>query len=193
MNNYENIEFLNSPITTIKGVGPKKKELFSKLGINSVLDLLYYLPRSYEDRRTIKKISKCISGELCCIKVIPLRQVVEKRLKNKLSLFLLYATDGETQITAKWFSAPFSKPKLKSHTEYIIYGKMICGKNGNEFELRYIEEADNMKYTGCIVPIYHSTNGLSSKTISDTIYNAYMSMPEPPECFPAEFIEKHNL
>ena len=121
--NKENVEYLNSPISVLKGIGPKKAQLFSKLGIFTILDLLYFLPRSYEDRRTIKKISQCFPGEICCIKLVPTRQIIEKRLKSKLSLFLLYGTDGENTITVKWFSAPFAKPKLKSRTEY-GYGRL---------------------------------------------------------------------
>lgn len=189
----ENIEFLNSPLTVLKGVGPKKAELFSKLGIYSVLDLLYYLPRGYEDRRTIKKISECEPGEVCCIKILPSRQIVEKRLKSKLSLFLLYGTDGESNVTIKWFSAPFCKPKLKSRVPYVVYGRMSEGTKGREFEMRIIEPADEMKYTGIIAPLYHATAGLPSKTISDVISVAYEKNPVLPECLPKKILDKYKL
>ena len=133
----ENIEFLNSPLTVLKGIGPKKAELFSKLGVNSVLDLVYYLPRSFEDRSTVKKLSECTPGELCCIKIIPTRQVVERRLKSRLSLFLMYGFDGESNVCVKWFSSPFAKPKLKARCEYMVYGRAGDGKN--DFEMRYME------------------------------------------------------
>ena len=191
--NKENALFLNSPLTVLKGIGPKKAELFKKLGIFSVLDLLYHLPRSYEDRRTIKKISDCTSGDVCCIRVVPLRQVVEKRLKQKLSLFLLYVTDGESRLSVKWFSAPFAKPKISLRTEYIIYGRMLETKTGREFEMRYMEKAGENKYTGVIVPVYHATSGLNSKTISDTINVVYQNVPRLPECFPEEILSKYKL
>ncbi|MBQ6893864.1 MAG: ATP-dependent DNA helicase RecG, partial [Clostridia bacterium] len=173
--------------------GPKKAELFNKLGIYTVLDLLYYLPRKYEDRRTIKKVSQCYNGEVCCIKIIPTRQIIEKRLKAKLSLFILYAHDGEEAITIKWFSAPFARPKLKSRTEYIVYGRMTENKGGKEFELRCIEPANEMKYTGTIIPIYPSTNGINSKTISEAVKTAYLSSPRLLECFPENIVEEYML
>jgi len=191
--NEENIKFLNSPLTVLKGIGPKKAELFCKLNIFTVLDLLYYLPRGYEDRSVIKRISECSDGEYCCIKVIPVRQIIEKRLKQKLSLFLLYASDNDSKITIKWFSAPFSKPKINSRTEYVVYGRFIKGTSGNEFEMKCIEPADNMRYTGTVIPLYHSTNGLNSKTISDTIKLIYQNNPVLNECFPDDFLKNHNL
>lgn len=189
----ENIEYLNSPITVLKGVGPKKAELFGVLGVKSILDLLYYLPRGYEDRRSIKRISQCEPNELCCIKVRPVRQIVEKKLRPKLSLFLLYASDGESYITVKWFSSPFAKPKLKSASEYVIYGRRIDSPKGNEFEMRYMESADEMKYTGVMVPLYHATNGLTSKTIADIINLAYEKDPVLPESLSTDIMNTYGL
>ncbi len=189
----KNIEYLNSPITVLKGIGPKKAELFSKLGIHNILDLIYYLPRGYEDRRNIKKISECTSGELCCIRVRPVRQIVEKRLKSKLSLFLLYVSDGESYITVKWFSAPFTKPKLKGREEYIIYGRLTDSPKGNEFEMRYMESADEMKYTGVIVPLYHATNGLATKAIADAVKLAYSNNPVLPESLSDDILSSYGL
>ena len=37
-------------IRYLKGVGEKRAELFAKKGIKTVEDLLYYFPRSHEDR-----------------------------------------------------------------------------------------------------------------------------------------------
>ena len=40
---------ISTDIRYLKGVGEKRAELFSKLGINSVGDILEYYPRMYED------------------------------------------------------------------------------------------------------------------------------------------------
>ena len=47
----------------LKGVGPKRSEILQKLSINTVYDLLYYLPRRYEDRSRIKSIMELKIGE----------------------------------------------------------------------------------------------------------------------------------
>ena len=49
-------------IRYLKGVGEKRAELFAKKGIKTVEDLLYYFPRSHEDRTEKKDIADCI----CC-------------------------------------------------------------------------------------------------------------------------------
>ena len=40
----------NKNIRYIKGVGEKRAALFNKKGINTLEDLLYFFPRSHEDR-----------------------------------------------------------------------------------------------------------------------------------------------
>ena len=51
-----------TPIQYVKGVGPKLAKLFEKKGIRTVEDALYFLPRAYEDRRDLKKISELKPG-----------------------------------------------------------------------------------------------------------------------------------
>ena len=50
----------NTPVTNIKGVGPKTAEHLSKLDINSVGDLLEHFPRSYLAYGGLKKISELL-------------------------------------------------------------------------------------------------------------------------------------
>jgi ATP-dependent DNA helicase RecG len=49
---------LNLPVQYLKGVGPKMAARFAAKKISTVEDLLFFLPRTYEDRREIKKINR---------------------------------------------------------------------------------------------------------------------------------------
>ena len=40
---------VSSDIKNIKGIGPAKAKLLSKLGIHSIEDALYYFPRDYQE------------------------------------------------------------------------------------------------------------------------------------------------
>ncbi len=185
-----NEEYLNSSVTVLKGIGNKKAELFRKIGVESIRDLLYTFPRNYEDRRKICDIADCKLGEMCCIMVRPVRQVAERRLKQKLSLFLLNASDNSGYITVKWFSAPFCKPALKPSDTLVVYGKLISSAGKKEFEMHYMEKLQEQKYTGVIVPVYHATSGLSSKTIAETVRMAFSNLNEIEEPLPDEIIRK---
>ena len=56
-------------IRYLKGVGEKRAELFAKKGIKTVEDLLYYFPRSHEDRTEKKDIADCVEGETVCVSI----------------------------------------------------------------------------------------------------------------------------
>ena len=53
---------LSTPIQYVKGVGPKLSAFLERKGIRTVEDALYFLPRAYEDRRNLKKISELRAG-----------------------------------------------------------------------------------------------------------------------------------
>ena len=54
---------LKDSIRYIKGVGPAKEELFNKVEIKTVEDLINYFPRDYEDRTIVKKLFEVTDGE----------------------------------------------------------------------------------------------------------------------------------
>ncbi|HDS09084.1 MAG TPA: hypothetical protein ENN73_02550, partial [Firmicutes bacterium] len=47
---------LNKELQYVRGVGPYRARLLSKLALNTVKDMLYYFPKRYEDRRKISRI-----------------------------------------------------------------------------------------------------------------------------------------
>ncbi|MBF8251380.1 MAG: ATP-dependent DNA helicase RecG, partial [Deltaproteobacteria bacterium] len=55
---------LSAPIQSIKGVGPKLASLLEKKGIRTVEDALYFIPREYQDRREIRKMSRVEIGKV---------------------------------------------------------------------------------------------------------------------------------
>ena len=64
MQKFQRVEDrLLTPIQYVKGVGPKIASLLERKGIRTVEDALYFLPRAYEDRRNLKKISELRAGQ----------------------------------------------------------------------------------------------------------------------------------
>ena len=61
--NEENAyDFLSSRVQSVHGVGPRIAELLAKKSLFTIEDLLYFLPRRYEDRRMICRITESIPG-----------------------------------------------------------------------------------------------------------------------------------
>ena len=61
----EDVNISRMPLRFLKSVGPKRAASFSKIGINTVQDLLFYFPTRYLDRSnilSIKQVYQYVSG-----------------------------------------------------------------------------------------------------------------------------------
>jgi small subunit ribosomal protein S14 len=59
---------LETEVQFVKGVGPRLAKLYTKLGVVTVDDLLFHLPRKYQDRRNIPPIAKARPGEVVTVR-----------------------------------------------------------------------------------------------------------------------------
>ena len=55
--------FLTDEVMYLKGGGPATAQLLAKLGISTVGELLYHVPRRYEDRTNFRRIRDLRMGE----------------------------------------------------------------------------------------------------------------------------------
>ena len=60
VNLLESRSLLKKPLRYLKGVGPKREELFNRLGIYTLWDLLHYFPRDYMDRSRVIPITSAV-------------------------------------------------------------------------------------------------------------------------------------
>ncbi|MBR3296633.1 MAG: ATP-dependent DNA helicase RecG, partial [Firmicutes bacterium] len=58
----------DSPVSDVKGVGPKKAAAFEKLGISYVKDAAVHFPRAYEDLRNAKSIAALQNEDKCLVR-----------------------------------------------------------------------------------------------------------------------------
>ena len=115
---------LTDKITTLKGIGEKKKEAFLSHGIVTLEDLAWWFPRSYEDRREITSIDEAVPGRsvLICGTVISRRYSGNPYKKNSPVSFLI--TDGTARIEIVYFNGRYMSKALSLNEEYVFYGKV---------------------------------------------------------------------
>ena len=186
---------LKDDIRYLKGIGEKRAELFHKLGVFTIQDLLYYLPRSYEDRTDIRDIADLQEGESVCIRVTPAGGIRSFRARTGARVTQLRMTDGTGVVTVTWFNSPFIEKSLREADEFILFGKV--GFRGRIPEminpiLENREQAGNK--TGRIVPIYPCTSGLGQRNIRESVRNAMKAIDEPvTEILPDSVRRAYNL
>ncbi|MBI5747292.1 MAG: ATP-dependent DNA helicase RecG [Nitrospirae bacterium] len=115
---------LETPIQYIKGVGPRRRDLFGRIGIKNAGDAIYCLPWRYEDRSAIKKISELIpEKEETIIGTISASDVVVTRRRG-LKIFEMAVSDETGMMYAKWFNQPYLKKLFRNGQKVMLSGKV---------------------------------------------------------------------
>ncbi len=167
---------LSTSIEFVKGVGPKKGELFNKeFGIYTVEQLLHHFPFRYVDKSKITKINEVNSDEVYVqIKAIVnnVKEIGTGRAK-RLSVTI---EDSSGMMELIWFKGvKWIKPKLTIGKEFVFFGKPTRYKTKYNIAHPDFEEFSVIKTSNVTLqPVYHTTEkasngGLNSKGIEKVI------------------------
>lgn len=187
---------LSSPVQYIKGVGPKRSLYFRRIGVETVNDLLFLVPRRYIDYSDILKIKNLkINDEATVIGKIQLVEL--QKIKNRLKLTKVRLTDDSGSINLKWFNRPDLIKKLKVGDWLIISGKISFFHGGQFVNPLYeiiSEEEITKKTHGSIIPVYPLTEGLGLWDIKRAVrISLDECLVEIQETLPQSLIKKHSL
>lgn len=183
----------NKNIRYIKGVGEKRAALFMKKGINTLEDLLYFFPRSHEDRSKTKEIADCIHGETVCICAEVYSPVRTHRIRQNMTIYSMIATDPSGVITINWFNNRFVKDVFETGDKYVFYGKIQIRGTKLEMVNPVYERIGNEKYTERIMPIYPLTGGLTQKVVQAAMSEAIKEAGRLDEYIPDKIRDKYKI
>ena len=185
---------LDKNIQFVKGIGPKKASKLNKLNIFTIKDLLYYFPRSYEDRSNIKKIWQLEHDEKACTKGI-ISEVKSHEAKNKIKVTKFTLRDETGFLNVIFFNQDYLTKVFKKGDSVIVYGKIKREGGFLEMNSPQIEHFTNAQTsTGKLIPIYPLTYGVTNKDIINTIKNIYTNEKVSiQEYLPKGIINKYKL
>ena len=182
----------------VKGVGPKIGGLLACKGLKTVEDLLYFLPRKYEDRRFVKTITQAEVGK----KETVIGDVVRAQIHpyNRRKVFEVVLQDESGILKAKWFKGSFTylRNTFKPGIRVILTGDVRL----YQFELEMIhpdfeileEGEDSRLHFKRIVPIYSETEGLGQKPLRRILMHAVEDYARyVPGPIPRDICERQGL
>lgn len=184
---------LNENIQYIKGVGPKKAEKMSKLGIKTIKDALYYFPRQFEDRSREKKIFQLEDSEKVTVKV-RINNIVNLKA-NKLTITRFEVSDETGKASLIFFNRAYLRNTFRVGDIVRVFGTVkIEGNSKVEMHNCEIEYEKTEKNTGIIVPVYSLTYGVSNKDVMGVIRNVFENSDvRIKEYLPKELISKYSM
>src|SRR3989338_4396556 len=165
---------LSTPLKNIKGIGPKLAQIFANKGLNTVEDVLYWLPIRYEDRRSIKKISQLIlkAREVVSGEIAAMGEVFYGRRR----VFEIAIGDGSGFLKLKWFHyrLPLVKKRYKIGQRLVVYGEVGIFSGQKEIihpDIEIFENDDALDSINfnAIAPVYSQVGNMHQKTIRKII------------------------
>ncbi len=157
---------LDGPAQYLKGVGPRRAEQLHRLGVRSARDLLFHVPRRYEDASTVAPISgleigmdATVIGEVVSKDVLPTRK--------GLRIFNAVIRDRTGLIECSWPGQPFLDRSIQKGDRLLVSGpvRFFHGRQIQPREYVVLGRADSPDEGGLVLPIYPSTEGLSQRMI----------------------------
>lgn len=157
---------LDAPVSSLKGISDAHAKRLSKLGVDTIDDLLHLFPRRYDDFSNLKTISQLSYGEevtlLGTIRETSSRNLRGRGSSKSITTSILY--DGTGSIEATWFNQPYLTKRLKAGRQIAVSG--LVGEFGGRltFSSPEWEPLDReLIHTGRLVPVYPLTKGLSPR------------------------------
>ena len=122
----------DTPVRLLRGVGDARAKLFEKLGVFTARDLLYLMPRRYEDRRALKTLNGIADGEVCAVYVTLSAPAAETRSRSGLPMVKAVAEDGTGELYLTFFNNKWVKNTLVKGATLRVYGSITFGMYGRE-------------------------------------------------------------
>lgn len=187
------MEALSKQLQYLKGVGPRRSSQLQRLGIFSVFDLLWYVPRSYFDRRKTQPVALLEPGQN-----VSTRGTVAStsltRTRRGMNIFQALIQDDSGVIPAVWFNQPFLANSIKKGQEIYIAGRVNNTYKTMQILVQEYDVIDNEANSFPIVPVYALTEGITQRmlrSLVSSILKEYLDYY--PELLTDELQTRHGL
>lgn len=201
---------LEQPLTTLTGLGPKSGDRLAKLGLYTVQDLLFYLPRDHIDYAQQINIRDLEPGQTVTLVGTVRRCTCFNSPRNpKLTIFELVIQDHSGQIKLsrfyagdRWRQRGWQEQQKRQYlpgTVVAASGLVKESKFGLTLDEPEIEVLDHSHdqidslTVGRIVPIYPLTDGVPPELVRRAIVAALPAAKHLPDPLPEKLRQKYEL
>lgn len=183
---------LSSTLDSIKGVGPKVYEQFKSAGLQTVGDLIMFLPRKHEDFSHTVKIIDIEPGK-ATIRA-KCEKISTKQVRRGLRLTTAVLADDTGKLNAIWFNQPYRVQQLSSGEEFYFSGEFEFSYNRYQLTNPSAELAKEVTVqTDRILPVYHATKGLKSQLVRKILSELRPLISVLPETLPPSVVNDEKL
>lgn len=185
---------LQSPVSELPRIGEARAKKLEKLQIKTAEDLLYWLPRSYQDLREIHTIRDAAEDLPCCVAAVVASAPVTSFIRKGMVITQVKAVDGRDTLHITFFNQSYVRRALVPGQEYIFYGTVERSGSRLSMANPLFEQEGKRHFTGRIMPVYRLTAGISNFFLSEAVRQVLVSCGKDiPDPLPETLREEHNL
>lgn len=180
--------FLSQPISSVKGVGPKTEAILTKAGIYTVRDLLYYLPRTYENFTETTELKNIQPGKVVVkgkISDLTTRRTTRKNLTITEGII----RDTTDAIRVVWFNQPYRAKGFDPQKDYYFTGNYDFNRGRYQLTSPKVELAADVEKQAAknngFRPVYPIRSTIKSDTFKKILENLRPNFADIPDLLPA--------
>ena len=178
---------LGPPGTAPRRIGhprpPRLVEVLQRKGLHRVGDLLFLLPRVYEDRRRLRTLRELRPGERG-VTVGTVRMARDLMIRPGKRGFQAVLADETGSIALTWFqTGPWMKGRVPVGKRLIVSGELRATPNGREMVHPELEPAEPTRgpslHVGRIVPVYPGFERHEQRQVRELVARAAADTSAP--------------
>ncbi len=184
---------LESPVSSLNGVGPAIEKGLRKLKIFTVRDLLEYYPRRWNDFSVITKLKDIKPGPVAVCCSVEHVNVRSSHRNKRLTITEAILTDGTGTIKAVWFNQPFLANVLKTDQRFLFAGNFEFKNGYLSLNNPTYETATEENYKGKIFSVYSETEHINSKLLQKLVAQVIDFTSELSDGLPHKYETQNQL
>lgn len=183
-----------SAISTLKGIGAKTEQLFHKLNIYTIGDLLRHFPRGYEVYEEAMPIAEIEEGKTVTV-TGAIYGKVQLSGKPNMQVTTIYVKDMTGTLRVVWFRMPFLRNTFQKGGIVTLRGKVTKRRGTLLMEQPEIfyPSASYEEKLHTMQPNYALTAGLSNNAVSKAMKQAITYLDLKQDFLPAEIRLQYHL
>ena len=154
------------PVRFLRGVGDRRADILARMGVQTAEDLLYHVPRRYEDASTITSIASVNVGSDATV----LGRVISKGVlptRKGLRIFQAVIKDRTGMIEASWPGQAYLDRSIQKGDLLLLTGpcRFYHGRQLQPREFVNLGPDDAANGVGRVLAVYPATEGLTVRQI----------------------------
>jgi ATP-dependent DNA helicase RecG len=179
---------LEDPLSTLKGIGPRRAADFARVGLHTVADLLARFPLRYEDRSRLAPIGGIAEGSVVTLAGTIVNAATRLTRRRGFKVFDATLRDETGAVRVVWLNQPYMADVLRRGQRVLVYGTVERRDPGGlqltnpQFEL--LDDERESLHTGRIVPVYERVGTVTAKIQRRLIFDLVQRLPDGDDLLP---------